>query len=312
MIEPLPPKFEEMIDRLEVIASELMAGPETAALRSALWCEGQFLAGELLERDSGTGIRDPRLARVYELCRRGGPIEYQLLPGSYRIDAKAVVTYLDQPIRGADAASFEVLSDTWARDRKHVYDVGRKITKADPKTFVVLNRVYARDSQHVYASLAGVLKGADVESFEILDSGFLRPSEAVRRKNAVLGGFRQEAGFARDRAQVFHYAKGFGKPCVLRGADVASFQVLTNGYAKDKKHVYFEKWRLKKSDPATFEQIGSFWGRDARQVYYGNLTMRGADPDSFEIVDEAEYVSRDRNGHFYQAWEPGPLDCRFL
>jgi len=196
-----------------------------------------------------------------------------------------------------DVASFQVLNGTWAKDSNRVYCVGRRLTKADAGSFHVLNELYAKDSQSAFY-LEGIIKEADAESFVSLDNGyhvydvFNAFGDKVRT-----GGFA--AGFAADKTHIFHYAWSFGKPCVLRGADPKSFQVLQNGFGKDEKNVYFEKNRVKGADPQTFQVIDGLWAHDKKAVYYGAGKIDGADPSSFQVISSYDLLGKDAEDFFW-------------
>jgi len=71
-------------------------------------------------------------------------------------------------IKGADAASFEVLSDTLARDASKVYMLG-KPAKVDAASFELLSPAYSRDDASVFYVMETKLKpvkGADPASFK--------------------------------------------------------------------------------------------------------------------------------------------------
>lgn len=214
----------------------------------------------------------------------------------YTVNAAGNVYYRHYPIKNADASTFEVLSDIWARDKKSVFTVGRRLSKADRNTFQVLNALYAKDKFHAYY-LAGILKEADVGSFEVLDPGTW---QCEVKHSLGQTAYRHEViqGYCRDKDHVFFHVLTIGKPCKVRKADVATFTVLQYGYAKDRANVYFNGNRIVNADPSTFEQLGRYWSRDQKHVYYGGRIIEGADRDTFEVVDDSEYLSRDKF-HYY-------------
>ena len=61
------------------------------------------------------------------------------------------VTYEGQPVKGADAATFEVLKAGYARDRRAAYYHGRRIRNAlGGKRFRYLTDDYATDGVRTY------------------------------------------------------------------------------------------------------------------------------------------------------------------
>lgn len=184
----------------------------------------------------------------------------------YLRDGKA--WFRHNEIRGADLPTFQVINHTWAKDRRRVYTVGRVERKADPETFDVLNHLYAKDKNHAFY-LGGVIKEADASSFVVLDNG-------IRSKG-------YHTGFARDRERVFHYVLTIGKPNLLRGVDVESFEVLGHGYARDKNYAYYEWTRVKGADANSFGVLNSYFARDRRKVFYLNRVHPCADVESFGV-----------------------------
>ena len=72
------------------------------------------------------------------------------------------VWYEGGEIKGADPNTFEILSDYFYKDRRHVFTLNRQgfsfgieskvdiVQDAESSTFVVLNRTSAYDMKHVY------------------------------------------------------------------------------------------------------------------------------------------------------------------
>jgi hypothetical protein len=138
----------------------------------------------------------------------------------YWISGKHVAYFNSAKIPGADAASFQILNDTWATDRRHAYSAGRRIAKADVNSFQVLNGLYAKDANYCYY-LGGIIKEADAKSFQVLDDGSC-VSEYHNGFGDHVHTEKSAAGFAADEKQVFHYVFTIGKPCVLKKAHRAS------------------------------------------------------------------------------------------
>ena len=124
--------------------------------------------------------------------------------------------------------------------------VRREVEGADPKTFRAIPRSggkYGLDGEKAFFTMYEI-EGADVDTFEVLD---------WRKK------------FSRDKTHAY-----YGR---LRVSDApAGFQVLTQGYSKDDRHVYYLQHVVEGADPATFvvtsevtslakDQHGSYSGR---------------------------------------------------
>lgn len=70
----------------------------------------------------------------------------------------------------------------------------------------------------------------------------------------------------------------------ISAADVRSFQILSDNYAKDKKNVYFWDKILGKADAQTFQVINDGYAKDHNLVFRLGEEIREADPESFEVL----------------------------
>jgi hypothetical protein len=214
---------------------------------------------------------------------KADPATFVLLDANFSKDRRWVY-YRQHPVKGADAPSFEVLLDSWARDAHHAYNQNLRL-KADRDSFVVLNELFARDRESAFY-LGGTITGADGATFEALDAGAFQTGPGF--------WYRQVQGYARDRSNVYHYILTIGKPKIVKGVDLESFQVLGFSFAKDARQVYHEGAKIPSADPKTFELLGGFYSRDRKRIFYANRAMIGADRDSFEVVDVTQHYAKDR------------------
>lgn len=214
----------------------------------------------------------------------------------YWVSAGRVAYYRSVRIPGADGATFQALNETWAKDARRVYSVGRVVAGADADSFRVLNRLYAKDKYRCYY-LCGTLPKADPSTFQVLDDG-----ECVKEYRNGLGDRvytdRSAAGYAADCDQVFHYVLTVGKPCALAQAHRDTFEVLGYGFGRDRHNVYYEKSRLKGSDAPSFEVVPPSWGKDGSGVFYGQSRLPGADPKCFGVLSSHDFLSTDRTRYY--------------
>jgi hypothetical protein len=221
--------------------------------------------------------------------------------------------YNKTPISQADAKTFEVLADHYAKDRARVYHAdtyrdGREyymvrhdrvieIAGAKPASFRYIAREYARDAANVY--FEGVrMAVADPASFELLDDGFARDRTSGYCHQAVVAGSDGatfvgiDARYAKDARRVFHCAiesdGGARRPYVnvvaLPGAQPASFRALDSGYAADANQVYYRD-RVLSRDAASIVVLAADYAKTAVAVYYRGDVVRGADPATFATLD---------------------------
>ncbi len=208
--------------------------------------------------------------------------------------------YRGSAIPDADAASFVVLSEHYAKDRAHVwyadtYRDGREyytvahprvvvLQEADPATFRYLSRDIAKDANAVYDE-GKRLQVRDVATFELMDYGFARDRHAgychvheiPGSDGASFTGV--DAYYARDRRRAYYCAwetDGGARPAYARivpvaDGRVASFRALEQGYAVDDRVVYYRGDVVPDADLATFTVLGApengADARDARNRY---------------------------------------------
>lgn len=91
----------------------------------------------------------------------------------------------------------------------------------------------------------------------------------------------------------------------LEGADPKTFEVvLTDDWAKDATHVYYEAGALPGADPKTFMAFDSSYAGDAGQIYWRGAVIPGAkgyDPSvPFEVLNGNSTRARDKH-HVYSS-----------
>ena len=81
-------------------------------------------------------------------------------------------------LKAADAASFRIIKDGYARDAGHLYYIGTRVAVRDLESFVVLEHDYAKDRLIGYYQRAPVL-GSDGASFTVLNSSYAKDKSFV-------------------------------------------------------------------------------------------------------------------------------------
>ncbi len=177
----------------------------------------------------------------------------------------------------ADISTFKVLNAIFAKDVNYVFYIEGIAHDIDAPTFIPLDvgkiertdslyidesrrwsyKGYGRDQDHVYfhdmmSGKPRVVKGADKDSFEVLDFNY-----------------------ARDKEHVYYYG------IKVKEANNANFEMLNAFFSKDDNHVFYGGRVVPKVDPENFELIGdfdnkwSFWGKDKNYlVYQSELVAR--------------------------------------
>lgn len=198
------------------------------------------------------------------------------------------VLWRHYPVRGADAATFVALSETWARDVKNVYCQKSVLRGADVSTFEVLNPLWARDRFSAYYTY-GRIADADALTFKALDSGIIPLDD---RHDHLCGGY------ASDGKSVYFYMMTIGKPSKLPRADPASFHVVNPRFARDCQAAYYERFRIPGADPTSLSVLGGIYCTDGQQVFYGNTPVPGAHAASFVVSTTDPRCAQDRSANY--------------
>ena len=219
--------------------------------------------------------------------------------------SKTMAFFRESPIPGADVASFEALSEHYARDRTHVWwgdtyregqeyflIVHTRITElegADPASFVALDQDYGRDRSRVWYE--GKPFTAEAATFEVLDYGYARDSASGYYMRSPIPGSDGKTfsviddNWSKDAGRVFWSDIDLNPSPpqlvnrIVGGADPKTFQALEGDYAKDAAHVWFEGQVVEGADPATFVVGAQPDGGDAKDrsgSWKGGATLAAA------------------------------------
>jgi hypothetical protein len=174
-------------------------------------------------------------------------------------------------IEGVDQATFEKINSEYGKDAFRVYHRYQPIAGADPATFKHVRGLFWKDKDSVFY-VDQPLPGADPASFRVLKYGYWARDDhnvyvgdnPVNPKD--LGSFKQiNQYWAKDAS--WYYAQDGGNYLPLETLDLATFEILEGGWAKDCCRVYYVNRIAEGADPATFELINQFRGKDSKMVY---------------------------------------------
>ncbi|MDT8389287.1 MAG: DKNYY domain-containing protein [Lentisphaeria bacterium] len=198
-----------------------------------------------------------------------------------------------------DAASFQVLSEEYTKDKDKVYykwiSPGRfwvvELPEADATSFEVLGFNLARDKKNVWW-YGKVQSGVDAATVELVRDGFVwKDVQSVwYQHNTIVGADARTflhigSGYYMDKTNVY-----WG-PDPIEGADLATFKVLGDSFvAVDRNMVYRSGERLPQMDPGTCKFIlhdpyGYQVISDNNGVYLNKLKFLHAVPNNFKMID---------------------------
>jgi hypothetical protein len=227
------------------------------------------------------------------LIKGADPASFEILSEHFARDARAVYVQR-QRYDDADPASFEILSEPdrrptqFARDRRHVYKTNRPaiIKDLNGAEFRVLDRHYGCDRTCVYALDAeSVLKKVSPDTFRTLGDGFAVADDASIRLGT---GPSTSLGTGR----VFYRGRKVG------GANAATFRVIGPGVGADARAVFSNEFKELGLDPAGIEAIGGNYFRAPHGVLHGVGLVEGADAASLVVL--ADDYAKDRRAVFFR------------
>lgn len=224
---------------------------------------------EILD-DEQAYARDER--QVYfngNVIQAADPSTFEVLESWFSRDINHV--YISGEVFTDNPAHFEILGESLYRDSEHVY-WSTNIISDDPASLVVLFSqdyyTYIKDSQNVFVN-GNVIADADVDTFEVLSSGY-----------------------ARDADQVYYFDQ-------VLPADSGTFEVLEIPYSRDSQHVFWMENLISGADPATFKVLNANFecSADSQAAYYQDQPISNFDPAS--IPADSQVSNCDANGMYF-------------
>ena len=185
-------------------------------------------------------------------------------------------------VSNADANSFLVIKDEYAKDKSRAYYKGMGFAVKDVASFEPLDYMFGKDKDAGYFFLKPI-PGSEGSSFEVLDDNY-----------------------AKDRRNVYCSWKDRDDPSapgahVIKGADPISFFVVGLYHATDKAHAYYQDKPLEDADPASFkkwDEHNTDYSTDSTHVYFEDKLIREADRASFRLLTDR--YAQDSQTFFYE------------
>lgn len=173
-----------------------------------------------------------------------------------------------------DIETMEVLNHDFIKDKQRVYRCGMLLRGITPDDFHVYNAVYTGNHQVIYTPY-GDAKIVHPSTFQALDDG----EQYEGRYRYSYGRDEEFVYFFTGSTETRHAVKL--KAC--QNPDALS--VLSEKYAKDDTHVYYEHVVVKKANPETFVVLNSYYARDDKHVYVGDRLIE-ADAKTFSVLQD--------------------------
>ena len=185
-------------------------------------------------------------------------------------------------IEGADPETFEVLDNTYARDKNYVYFLDRKIDNLSPIQVAA-----------VPAFIAPNLKPEKYPS-----SYLLKTPESVYYMDTLIVGATPDTiealwGLYFRDAHNLYYSSDIITPI---NGEISSVDSVQTQYLRMANAMYYKGNKLN-ANPSTFILINDKYSKDHQSVYYDGVNLKGVDAPSFNIL--SAYFTLDRNAAYY-------------
>ncbi|MCG2615247.1 DKNYY domain-containing protein [Terrimonas sp. NA20] len=148
----------------------------------------------------------------------------------------------------------------------------------------ILNTSFAVNDSIIYYK-EKIVEDADATSFEALDEHYAKDKNNVY----YCEEYRDGQTYYTTKKQTI---------VTLGNASPASFQVLGDNYAKDHKHAYYKDKPFKVRELASLEVVTMRFVKDRYGVYLDQNPVNNADPKSFRILN-SNYASDTNRIYYY-------------
>ena len=121
----------------------------------------------------------------------------------------------------------------------------------------------------------------------------------IKVENADLNTFKiLNDKYAKDKNSAYFFGnKSF------KDVDVKTFEVLANYYSKDKNNVYrpINEWihKIDGANPKTIKVLSQYYSKDDKNVFYNSDKILNADVNSFVVLEGDHSYAKDKNSVYY-------------
>ena len=176
----------------------------------------------------------------------------------------------------------------------------RKVDDADSKTFVELNKIYGKDSKNVFYE-DKKLENADLKTFQIIGEVTGKDKKYIYNYDEKMEINPKDFKLYKNKDKLLYFRNN-GK-LYIGGSfleveyvqDLNSFEVIDQGYSKDKYNIYYAGTPIYDVDKSTFQIImPDYYAKDKNNVYSGSDKIKDANPDTIKILNQV-YLKDDKN-----------------
>ena len=176
----------------------------------------------------------------------------------------------------------------------------KKVNDADFKTFTELNKIYGKDVKNIFYE-DKKLENADVQTFQTIGEingkdkkyiYFYDEKMKINPKDFKLYKNKDKLLYFRNNGKLYLEGTFFEVEYVQ---DLNSFEVIDEGYSKDKYNIYYAGTPIYDVDKRTFQIImPGYYAKDKNNVYRGYEKIKDANPDTIKVLNLI-YLKDDKN-----------------
>lgn len=210
-------------------------------------------------------------------------------------------------VKNLDVNNFKVLGNNYVTDDNKIFFMNLEMKRVDLPTFEVLANQLSKDKNNVYYKdeVFPDLSAADLKIYNDEDDRvvYVQSNEKmyaftdleIRELQGVnLASFEVlKNGYSKDNKKIYY------EGIVLENSNPTTFKILNKGYSKDINNVYYLSEPIQGANPKAFNALSDSYATDGKNVYYGNKAIKGADLLTFEAINDYPFYSKDKNGVYY-------------
>lgn len=233
---------------------------------------------------------------------------FEVISNEYTRDSTKVFFNNTPPkeLVGLNPNTLQILANSIVTDGSLIFEGDKQLTGADPATFDVSNH-YPIDATHVYCDGNNVLSGISTSNLSFLDNvNYFKIGTKLYYQCKEVVGFDlaslQNVGiFIKDSNHVYYGATVYTwSPDITADAKTFVKVAGVNDFYKDKNHIYSSTSMVLNADTATFEQISEDYKyfKDKDHIYFNTKTLN-ADVATFIKFPGDNGYFKDKDHIFY-------------
>lgn len=203
-----------------------------------------------------------------------------------------------RPIEGADPETFEVLDNTYTRDKNHVYFLDNKIDNLNPAQVAAVPAFFAsnlkpdkypssyllKTPESVYY-MDDLIVGASPDTIQALWGLYFRDANNLYYSSAITIPINGDISpIDTEQTQYLRMADTIYREGHILDASPSTFVLINEKYSKDHQSVYYNGVNLEGVDAPSFNILSVYFTLDRNIAYYFNKPVYNSNPETFRIL----------------------------